>query len=113
MLRFRPDLIEDRDKGSRLWRGRLSGLGPDAGVFQEVSGMMRIIKEHGEMQLAQKRLETSSMAILTVRDTFVPDIWLAESASESPPAPVGLKRCLPGGKSCREPCLSPKSIVCV
>jgi hypothetical protein len=37
---------------------------------------MRIIEEFDEMQLAQKRLKKSSMAILMARGSHVPGIWL-------------------------------------
>jgi hypothetical protein len=37
---------------------------------------MRIIEKFDEMQLAQKRLKTSSMAILTARGSHVPGIRL-------------------------------------
>jgi|GEM_PF-2330279 hypothetical protein len=37
---------------------------------------MRIIEKFGEMQRAQKRFKTSSMAILTARGSHVPGIWL-------------------------------------
>jgi hypothetical protein len=49
---------------------------PEAGVFQGLSIIMRIIKELGEMQRAQNGLETSLVAILAARGSRVRYIWL-------------------------------------
>jgi len=74
-----------------------SGVGPKAGVVQKLSIIMRIIKELGEMQQKQIRLETSSMQSSRREVPACRISGSAESASESLPAPVDLKRYLPGG----------------
>jgi hypothetical protein len=53
-----------------------SGAGLEAGGFEKVRELLRIIEEFDEMQLAQKRLKTSSMSILAAGGSHVLGIWL-------------------------------------
>jgi hypothetical protein len=53
-----------------------SGAGLEAAGFEKVRELLRIIEEFDEMQLAQKRLKTSSMSILAAGGSHVLGIWL-------------------------------------